>query len=86
MQKHIRKNFKYPANAIDMGLEGRVSIVFTIEKDGSIGEVKMRGPHQILEKEATRIISKLPQMTPGKQRGQAVKVPFSIPITFRLQQ
>jgi protein TonB len=45
----------------------------------------MRGPHQILESEASRIISKLPKMEPGKQRGQAVKVPFSIPITFKLQ-
>ena len=45
----------------------------------------MRGPDKNLEKEAQRIISKLPKMTPGKQRGRPVRVPFSIPITFRLQ-
>ena len=45
----------------------------------------MRGPDKTLEKEAHRIISKLPQMTPGKQRGRAVRVLFSIPIVFRLQ-
>nr|WP_299175253.1 energy transducer TonB [uncultured Allomuricauda sp.] len=85
MQKHIRKNFKYPENAVDMNLQGKVFTQFTIQKDGSIGEVRMRGPHKILEGEAARIISKLPKMTPGKQRGTPVKVPFSIPITFKLQ-
>ena len=68
-----------------MGLQGRVNVVFTIEKDGSIGNVRMRGPHEVLEGEAARIISKLPKMTPGKQRGTPVKVPFAIPITFKLQ-
>jgi len=85
MQKHIRKNFKYPENAIDMGLQGKVYLQFTVQKDGTIAGLKMRGPHQILESEAARIISKLPKMKPGKQRDQAVKVPFSIPITFQLQ-
>lgn len=45
----------------------------------------MSGPDKNLEKEAARIISKLPTMTPGKQRGEAVRVPFSIPINFKLQ-
>ncbi|MEZ4810533.1 MAG: TonB family protein [Allomuricauda sp.] len=85
MQKHIRKNFHYPEVAQEMGLQGRVNVVFTIQKDGSIADVRLRGPHEILETEAARIISKLPKMTPGKQRGTPVKVPFSIPITFRLQ-
>ena len=85
MQKHVRKNFRYPEIAQEMGLQGRVNIIFTIQKDGSIDEVRMRGPHETLEKEAARIISKLPKMTPGKQRGTPVKVPFSIPITFKLQ-
>ncbi|MEM7483763.1 MAG: energy transducer TonB [Bacteroidota bacterium] len=85
MQKHIRKNFRYPEAAQEMGLQGRVNLVFTIQKDGSIAEVKMRGPHKVLETEAARIISKLPKMTPGKQRGTPVKVPFAIPITFKLQ-
>ncbi|MFC4218660.1 energy transducer TonB [Flagellimonas marina] len=85
MQKHIQKYFRYPESAQEMGLQGRVNIIFTIQKDGSIGDVQLRGPHEILEKEAARIISKLPKMTPGKQRGTPVKVPFSIPITFKLQ-
>lgn len=85
MQKHIRKNFKYPENAIDMNLEGKVYLQFTVQKDGNVGELKMRSPHKILGDEASRIISKLPKMQPGKQRDRAVKVPFSIPITFQLQ-
>ncbi|MFT7349623.1 MAG: protein TonB, partial [Candidatus Paceibacteria bacterium] len=85
MQQHIRKNFRYPEIAQEMGVQGRVSVMFVIQKDGSIGNVRMRGPDQNLEKEAQRIISKLPKMTPGKQRGRAVRVPFSIPITFKLQ-
>ena len=85
MQKHISKNFRYPEIAQEMGVQGRVSVMFTIQKDGSIGNVRMRGPDKNLEKEAARIIGKLPKMTPGKQRGNAVRVPFSIPINFKLQ-
>ncbi len=85
MQKHIGKNFRYPEIAQEMGIQGRVSVMFVIQKDGSIGGVRMRGPDKNLEKEAARIISKLPKMTPGKQRGRPVRVPFSIPITFKLQ-
>lgn len=85
MQEHIRKNFRYPEIAQEMGVQGRVSVVFVIQKDGSIGDIRMRGPDKNLEAEARRIIEKLPKMTPGKQRGRPVKVPFSIPITFKLQ-
>ncbi|MDX1364270.1 energy transducer TonB [Arenibacter latericius] len=85
MQKHISKNFRYPEIAQEMGVQGRVNIMFVIQKDGSIGNVRMRGPDKNLEAEAARIIEKLPKMIPGKQRGRAVRVPFSIPITFKLQ-
>ena len=85
MNKHIRKNFRYPEIAQEMGIQGRVYVNFIISKDGSITNIRMRGPDKNLEKEAQRIISKLPTMIPGKQRGRAVRVPFSIPITFRLQ-
>ncbi|MDF0707492.1 energy transducer TonB [Flagellimonas okinawensis] len=85
MQQHIRKNFRYPEIAQEMGVQGRVSVIFVIQKDGSIGDIRMRGPDKNLEAEAMRIIQKLPKMTPGKQRGRPVKVPFSIPITFKLQ-
>jgi len=85
MQTHIRKNFRYPEVAQEMGIQGRVSVLFTIQKDGSIGNIRLRGPDKNLEEEARRIIEKLPKMTPGKQRGRPVRVPFSIPIMFKLQ-
>ena len=85
INKHIRKNFRYPDIAQEMGIQGRVYVNFIISKDGSITNIRMRGPDKNLEKEAKRIISKLPKMTPGKQRGRPVRVPFSIPISFRLQ-
>ena len=85
IQKHISKNFRYPEIAQEMGIQGRVFVQFMIGKDGNISSIRTRGPDKNLEKEANRIISKLPRMTPGKQRGRPVRVPFSIPITFRLQ-
>ena len=85
MGKHISKNFRYPEIAQEMGIQGRVFVMFTIGKDGNISGIKTRGPDKNLEKEAKRISDKLPKMTPGKQRGRPVRVPFSIPITFKLQ-
>ena len=85
MNKHIRRNFRYPEIAQEMGIKGRVYVNFIISEDGSITNIRMRGPDKNLEGEAKRIISLLPNMTPGKQRGRPVRVPFSIPIVFRLQ-
>lgn len=84
MKTHIRKVFRYPVIAQEMGVEGKVFTQFTIAKDGSIANILLRGPDKNLEKEAKRIIGKLPKMTPGKQRDQNVKVAFSIPILFQL--
>ena len=85
MNQPIRKNFRYPDIAQEMGIQGRVYVNFIISKDGTITNIRMRGPDKNLENEAARIIGRLPKMTPGRQRGRAVRVPFSIPITFRLQ-
>ncbi|MBT5787527.1 MAG: energy transducer TonB [Flavobacteriaceae bacterium] len=86
MDKHVLKNFRYPEIAQEMGIQGRVYVQFVIDKDGTITGIRARGPDKNLEKEALRIMGKLPTMTPGKQRGRAVRVPFSYPINFRLQQ
>ena len=85
IQKHIIKNFRYPEIAQKTGIQGRVFIQFIIGKDGEISGIRTRGPHSILEREANRIISLLPKMTPGTQKGRPVRVPYSIPITFRLK-
>jgi protein TonB len=85
IMKHINKNFRYPEFAQKTGIQGRVFVQFMIGKDGDISGIRTRGPHSILEREANRIISLLPKMKPGTQKGRLVRVPFSIPITFRLQ-
>ncbi len=86
IQKHISKHFNYPQAAIDANIEGRVSTLFTISSEGTIENIKMRGPDKLLEDEVERIIKRLPQMTPGKQSGKPVNVPFSIPVQFKLQE
>lgn len=85
IQEHIQKHFTYPDVAVELGIEGRVYVQFIIDNTGNIVQIKTRGPDKLLEKEANRIIAELPQMVPGKQRGRAVKVSYTIPITFRLQ-
>ena len=75
--KHIRKNFRYPEIAQEMGIQGKVYMRFVIDVDGSITRIEvLRSPDRNLGKEALRIINKLPKMTPGKQRGRPVRVPF----------
>jgi protein TonB len=71
----------------DLGLSGRqrISVIFKIDKTGNITNIQARAPHPGLEKEAKRIIGLLPKMKPGKQRGKAVTVPYSLPILFQVQ-
>ena len=82
---HITSNFRYPKIAFERGIQGIVYINFIISENGIIRNIRMRGPNKSLEDEAYRIISLLPKMEPGKHMGIPVKVPFSLPITFRLQ-
>lgn len=86
VQEHVRKNFKYPQTALEMNIQGRVSVVFIIDSKGHTTNVRSRGPDRILEKEAERIIGLLPKMTPGKQRGKSVKVSYAVPIFFKLAE
>ncbi|QDO94191.1 energy transducer TonB [Formosa sediminum] len=83
MNAHITSNFKYPEEALELGLQGRVSVMFIIDEHGQITGVRSRGPEKILEQEAERIIRLLPKMKPGKQRGKPVKVSYAVPIFFR---
>ena len=86
IDQHIRRTFEYPKVAQHLGIQGKVYVSFVIAKDGFIVNIRSRGPDKSLTQEAERIIIALPQMIPGKQRGKPVRVPFSVPITFRLQQ
>ena len=86
MQEHLQKHFSYPAAAADLNIQGKVFVFFLIDKNGEVTKIKSRGPDNLLEKEAERIIGLLPKMEPGKQRNKNVGVPYSIPINFKLQQ
>ena len=66
------------------GIQGRVFVQFIIGTGGYVEQIRARGPDPILETEAKRIISLIPKLTPGRVDGKAVRVPFSVPITFRL--
>ena len=84
MEEHIKTTFKYPKLAEEKGLQGRVSVVFIITKEGNIANIRTRGPHEILEKDVVRMIKLLPKISPAKHNGVPVKIPFSIPIYYRL--
>ena len=86
IQRHIVRNFKYPKEAKKNKIQGRVFVQFIVGAGGYIDIIKTRGPDDILEKEAERIISLLPKFKPGVLKGEPVRVPFSMPIIFRLQK
>ncbi|MFH6771405.1 energy transducer TonB [Gaetbulibacter aestuarii] len=84
MMAHVAKNFRYPEAALELQIQGRVSVIFTIDSSGKAVKIKSRGPDKVLEAEAERIISLLPQMKPGTQRGKPVNVAYALPVMFRI--
>jgi TonB family protein len=84
--KYISENIKYPEEAQAKGIQGTVFVTFVVEADGAISDVKMlRGIGGGCDEEAMRIIENMPKWIPGKQRGQAVRVQFNMPIRFALE-
>jgi periplasmic protein TonB len=82
----IAENMKYPIEAIEMGISGRVIVQFVIDKTGNLTKARiLRGVDPALDKEAMRIIQASPRWTPGKQRGIPVNVMFTFPINFILE-
>lgn len=87
VQKWITQRVRYPQLAAEAGIQGKVYIQFVVEKNGSVSNIKVvRGVDELLDKEALRVISEMPKWTPGKQRGKAVRVSYTMPITFKLGQ
>lgn len=87
MIKYIADNLRYPAKAEDAGIQGRVIISMIIEKDGSISNPGiMRSVNPDLDAEAIRIISNMPKWSPGTQRGEKVRVRYTVPVMFRLNE
>ena len=84
--KFLSKNIKYPTISQENGVQGRVIVQFVVNRDGSIVDpVVVRGVDPYLDKEALRVISSMPKWKPGKQRGKAVRVKYTVPVMFRLQ-
>ncbi len=87
MRRHVQRHFDAEL-ANELGLPSgkkRIYVQFKIDKDGSITSIQARAPHPRLKKEAERIVKKLPKMKPGRQRGKAVRVGYTLPITFNVE-
>jgi protein TonB len=84
--EYLSKNIKYPVVAEENGIQGRVIVTFVVERDGSITDVKVaKSVDPSLDKEAMRVVKSMPHWIPGKQNGAAVRVKYTVPVTFRLQ-
>lgn len=83
LRKYIAGSIKYPEEAKNQGIQGRVFVSFVVSKEGDVKDVKIaRSASKYLEAEAMRVVSAMPKWTPGKQKGEAVNVSFVVPINF----
>lgn len=86
MLKFLQENVKYPVNAIKNNVQGRVIVQFVVEKDGTLTEFKVaRSVDPDLDAEALRVLQTMPKWKPGMQKGQVVRVKFTVPVSFKLQ-
>ncbi len=86
LMSYLSNNIKYPQIAMENGVQGRVVCTFVVERDGSITDIRVvRGVDPSLDKEAIRVLKSMPHWIPGKQNGSAVRVKFTVPVTFKLQ-
>ena len=86
LRKYLAQSVKYPVIAQENGIQGRVFVKFVIAADGSVTNVEVARPFDPnLDKEAVRVVKSMPKWTPGKQRGKAVRVSYTVPINFVLQ-
>ncbi|WP_288276487.1 M56 family metallopeptidase [uncultured Prevotella sp.] len=85
LMQFLRQEVKYPKEAEEKGLQGRVVVRYIIEKDGSISEVEIaKSVNEYLDAEAIRVVNAMPKWKPGKQKGENVRVKYTLPISFRL--
>jgi TonB family protein len=84
--EYLARNVRYPAEAEKAGIQGRVIVSFVVEKDGRVSNAKtIKAIHPALDAEALRLINGMPKWTPGKKNGEAARVQYVTPVTFRLQ-
>ena len=87
MYKWLSDHINYPVAAAEEGVQGRVVVEFVVSKTGNVENVRvLRGRHPALDKEATRLVKSMPKWQPGRNNGQPVKVTYTLPITFKLQE
>ena len=84
--QYLAKSIKYPVIALENGIQGRVVLSFVIEKDGRLTNIQvLQTPDRSLSEEAIRVLNKSPKWSPGKQRNQVVRVKYTLPVDFRVQ-
>ena len=87
LMKFLQRNVRYPAAALQAGVQGTVEVEFTVKKDGSVSDIKViRSVNPELDAEAIRVISAMPKWKPAEQRGTPVDTRFKMPIVFRLSE
>ncbi len=84
-RKWVQENVRFPQIALENGIQGRVTLTFVIEKDGRLTNIQvLQTPDRSLSEEAIRVLNKSPKWSPGKQRNQAVRVKYTLPVDFRV--
>ncbi|MGN0219814.1 MAG: energy transducer TonB [Muribaculaceae bacterium] len=87
MYKWLSSHINYPAAASEEGVQGKVIVEFVVSRTGKVENVRvLRGRHPALDKEAVRVVKSMPAWNPGRNNGQPVKVTYTLPVTFKLQQ
>lgn len=85
LSKYIAKSIRYPANAREAGIEGRVVVQFTVKKDGTLENIEVvKSANDDFSAEVIRLVEDMPAWKPGKQNGKVVNVRFTLPISFKL--
>ena len=87
MIEFLQTNIKYPQDAIKQDVGGRVMVMFVVETDGSLSNVRVaRNVFPSLDAEAVRVVKSMPKWKPGKQKGKVVRVNYSLPVTFAIKK
>ncbi len=85
--RYIQEQVEYPVAAVNLGIEGRLSVTFVVDKNGNLTNINfIRGVDPLLENEVSRVMKNAPKWKPGKQRGMPVDVSFSMPVIFQLER
>lgn len=86
LRQYIANNIKYPVEAQEKGIQGRVYVTFVVDKEGNTANARIaRGVDPLLDMEALRVVNSLPAWIPGEQRDKPVNVSYTVPINFALQ-